>query len=61
MAALSPAKPAIFAHEIKLDQRATLIESWQISGVAEGVLIIKRDYFRVHRQTRRLSCSNYRL
>jgi hypothetical protein len=58
MAALSRAKPAIFAHEINLDQRATLIESW-ISGMAEGVLIIKRDYFRVHNQTRRLSCSNY--
>jgi hypothetical protein len=59
MAALSRAKPAIFAHEIKLDQRTTLIESLQISGMAEGVLTIKRDYFRIHNQTRRLSCNNY--
>jgi hypothetical protein len=45
MAALSRAKPAIFAHEIKLDQRTTLIESLQISGMAEGVLTIKTRLF----------------
>jgi hypothetical protein len=59
MATLSAANRAIFAHEIKRDQRTTLIENLQISGMAEGVLTIKRDYFRVHRQTRRLSCSDY--
>lgn len=46
MAASSPAKPAIFAYEIKLDQKTTLIKSLQINGVAEGVLIIKRHYLR---------------